>query len=130
MISVDCSELKRYTKKINDTDFKKIMANVLTKNANKAMTRIIFLTNVDTGLLRRKWKMTDIIETDTTVSTTLENNATRNKVAYASFVNNGHHLRNGKWWEGFHFMEKGLNEANVEQGIEYDIRNDIERIFS
>lgn len=34
------------------------------------------------------------------------------KIYYAPFVDDGHRLRNGEWWEGYHFMEKGL-EATV-----------------
>lgn len=31
---------------------------------------------------------------------------------YDEWVNEGHTLRNGEWWEGYHFMEAGL-EATV-----------------
>ena len=31
---------------------------------------------------------------------------------YDEWVNAGHTLRNGEWWEGYHFMEAGL-EATV-----------------
>lgn len=34
------------------------------------------------------------------------------KIEYAPFVNDGHTLRNGEWWEGYKFMEAGL-EATV-----------------
>ena len=34
------------------------------------------------------------------------------EVEYAPWVNDGHRLRNNEWWEGYHFMEKGL-EATV-----------------
>lgn len=30
---------------------------------------------------------------------------------YGWYVNDGHTLRNGKWWEGYHFMEDGLEET-------------------
>ena len=33
------------------------------------------------------------------------------KLYYAPFVDDGHTLRNGAWWEGYHFMEKGLDET-------------------
>ena len=33
------------------------------------------------------------------------------KIEYAPFVDDGHTLRNGEWWEGYHFMEKGLDET-------------------
>ena len=33
-------------------------------------------------------------------------------VEYAPWVNDGHTLRNDEWWEGYHFMESGL-EATV-----------------
>lgn len=30
----------------------------------------------------------------------------RSDAPYSLAVNNGHHLRNGEWWEGRHFMEE------------------------
>ena len=30
---------------------------------------------------------------------------------YDEWVNEGHTLRNGKWWEGYHFMEGGLEKT-------------------
>ena len=33
------------------------------------------------------------------------------KLYYTPFVDEGHTLRNGEWWEGYHFMEKGLDET-------------------
>ena len=30
---------------------------------------------------------------------------------YDQWVNDGHTLRNGEWWEGYHFMEAGLDKT-------------------
>ena len=30
---------------------------------------------------------------------------------YGVFVNAGHTLRNKEWWEGYHFLEEGLEET-------------------
>ena len=30
---------------------------------------------------------------------------------YGEFVNEGHSLRNDEWWEGYHFLEAGLEET-------------------
>ena len=30
---------------------------------------------------------------------------------YGALVDEGHLLRNGAWWEGYHFMEAGLEET-------------------
>ena len=30
---------------------------------------------------------------------------------YGWYVNDGHRLRNNEWWEGYHFMEDGLEET-------------------
>ena len=30
---------------------------------------------------------------------------------YAPWVNDGHTLRNNEWWEGYHFMEAGLEKT-------------------
>lgn len=32
-------------------------------------------------------------------------------IEYAPWVNDGHTLRNGAWWEGYHFMEAGLEKT-------------------
>ena len=32
-------------------------------------------------------------------------------VEYAPWVNDGHTLRNDEWWDGYHFMEKGLKKT-------------------
>lgn len=34
---------------------------------------------------------------------------------YAVYVNDGHTLRNGKWWEGYHFMEEGEKEGEAQK---------------
>ena len=33
------------------------------------------------------------------------------QLGYAEYVNDGHTLRNGEWWEGYHFMEAGLEKT-------------------
>lgn len=32
-------------------------------------------------------------------------------IEYAPFVDDGHRLRNGEWWDGYHFMETGLEQT-------------------
>ena len=32
-------------------------------------------------------------------------------IEYAPWVNDGHTLRNDEWWEGYHFMEAGLEKT-------------------
>lgn len=33
------------------------------------------------------------------------------KIEYAPWVDDGHTLRNGEWWEGYHFFDKGLDKT-------------------
>ena len=35
------------------------------------------------------------------------------EAGYAHYVNDGHALRNGEWWEGYHFMEVGRDVAKL-----------------
>ena len=30
---------------------------------------------------------------------------------YGAYVDDGHTLRNDEWWEGYHFLEEGLDET-------------------
>lgn len=66
------------------------------------------LTVVDTGVLQSKWEAPFS-------ETVKQGNAyigkINNKTNYADYVNTGHHLRNGAWWEGYHFVEIGIMDA-------------------
>lgn len=65
------------------------------------------LTPEDTGNLRIHWVIENKInQNGNTYELTLTNN-----IDYGWYVNYGHRLRNGKWWEGFHFVETGEHYA-------------------
>ena len=79
------------------------------------------LTPVDTGTLRNAWVIeNEINQNGNTYELTLTNN-----IDYGWYVNYGHRLRNGKWWEGFHFVETG--EQYAKDNMSNIIKSSIEK---
>lgn len=103
-IEIDISELENFKNEL-ETYAKNIQPVIkeTTRNAALLLYReIVKLTPVDTGNLRAAWTIegTVAFRNGNTYELTLSNNVT-----YGWYVNYGHRLKNGRWWEGKHFVE-------------------------
>jgi hypothetical protein len=106
--SIDTSLLKEYQIKVLKAqhkliDFEKKFLNTL---ANMVMQRAIPNTPVDTGTLRRSYKVTKVTQKGGTLEITIYNDAKQNDMdeSYASYVEYGHFTRGRVSWVDGHWM--------------------------
>ena len=92
-------------------DVPKVFKLVAKKGAIKAENEAKNITDkerlVDTGNYKRNWNGKQIKPQEDVYGVQLENN-----VEYASFLEEGHRMRNGKRWRGRFVGRQALNEAH------------------
>ena len=92
---------EEYAKKLEKLgeDVPKIFKNVAQRGANHARKQAIEYTDeeklVDTGAYKGSWNGTWAETSKDTYAIILQNG-----MEYASFLEDGHKLRNGGWWKG------------------------------
>lgn len=89
----------------------------LTTLANMAMRKAMKITPVDTGRLRRSYKVTKVVQKGDTVQITLYNDAKSDGVdeSYASYVEFGHFTRGRlSWVEGRWMLTLATDEVKAE----------------
>lgn len=117
--SIDTSALKEYQIRVLRAqhklkDFERKFLNTL---ANMVMQRAIPNTPVDTGRLRRSYKVTKVSEKGNTLEITIYNDAKDNGMdeSYASYVEYGHFTRGRvKWVEGHWMLTIATDEVKAE----------------
>lgn len=117
--SIDTKSLSEYqvrvlraAKKLED--FERKFLNTL---ANMVMQKVIPRTPVDTGTLRRSWKVSKITKKGNTLQITIYNDARQNDMqeSYASYVEYGHFTRNRvSWVEGRWMLTTSTDEVKAE----------------
>ena len=112
--------LKKSFEQINK-DFESWLIDFLLRNANEGIRQLKDKTPVDTGHLRRSWRLSDWYEKENgTLEIWFINTAN-----YASYVETGHMTANRKKWvPGRFFMKTTLSEleANVPRRFEKEFR--------
>jgi hypothetical protein len=83
------------------------------------------LCPIDTGLAMNSLQTVEVVDgvlvgSDITkfreTAVTMAIVATGGVVFYLPYIEKGHVLRNGQWWEGFHFLQKALDKVRQENG--------------
>lgn len=127
-LEVDVSELDKVIKKLGDM-IEDLETNTLNKLVNNAaymyletVLNLTVETPRDTGEMYNSWYVEPSKKQGNEYIAVVIN-----PKFYSEYVNYGHRLRNGKWWEGFHFVEIAL--WDVEDKIERYIQNSIEKIL-
>lgn len=95
-------------------DFERKFLNTL---ANMVMQRVIPRTPVDTGRLRRSWKVSKVSEKGNVLQITIYNDARDNGAdeSYASYVEFGHFTRGRvSWVEGVWMLTISTDEVKAE----------------
>ena len=117
-LKIDTSELKKLAEDLREKapkELQKAFANTISTEMAILGNDTFNLTPVDTGYLRNGWfykghysnvtvgnlSYKDVIKIGNIYSLSFENNT-----PYAEYVEIGHGLINGNWWEGFHMLEK------------------------
>lgn len=113
--------LKTYIKRLNSVDrtFSTFALRTLTKQVKLFIPEIKQLTPIDTGYL-----VANYMKTVPTANGNVYEIYAFNIVEYGSWVDIGHRLRNGNWWEGYHFTDKSKTifapkfHANVQKAFD------------
>lgn len=123
-LEIDVTAFEKYQEVLEraGNEFKNFERNYITALANEILKKAIPLTPVDTGRLRRSYKVSKIEEKGEDLEITVYNNARDNGASesYASYVELGHYTRNRiRWVEGRFMLTISTDE----------VRNEMERIF-
>lgn len=123
-LEIDVTAFEKYQEVLEraGNEFKNFERNYITALANEILKKAIPLTPVDTGRLRRSYKVSKIEEKGEDLEITVYNDARDNGASesYASYVELGHYTRNRiRWIEGRFMLTISTDE----------VRNEMERIF-
>lgn len=123
-LEIDVTAFEKYQEVLEraGNEFKNFERNYMTALANEILKKAIPLTPVDTGRLRRSYKVSKIEEKGEDLEITVYNDARDNGASesYASYVELGHYTRNRiRWVEGRFMLTISTDE----------VRNEMERIF-
>lgn len=119
MATIDVKGIKEYQKNVLQAHNKlrNFEIRFLETLANMVMQKVIPRTPVDTGRLRRSWKVTKVTEKGGTLEITIYNDAKDNGSAesYASYVEFGHFTRGRvSWVEGRWMLTISTDEVKAE----------------
>lgn len=119
MATIEVKGIQEYQKKVlaAQNKLKNFEIKFLETLANMVMQRVIPRTPVDTGRLRRSWKVSKVEEKGGTLQITIFNDARDNGAAesYASYVEYGHFTRGRvSWVEGRWMLTISTDEVKAE----------------
>lgn len=117
--TIDIKGLKDYDEKLKGSIplLKDFEHKFLTTVANKVMRKAMKRTPVDTGRLRRSYKVTKVTVKGNTLEITVYNDARDNgsDESYASYVEFGHFTRGRvSWVEGHWMLTMATDEVKAE----------------
>lgn len=111
-------DIKEFQKRLNSFD-EALRDQFIKSEVNSAGLRLISKTKkrtpVDTGLLKRSWWVTQPRKVSRGYEITI-----KNPIHYATYVECGHLLRNGKWYPPRFMLKRSMNEIENELPIELD----------
>lgn len=118
MATIDVKGIKEYQKRVllAENILKDFERQFLEELANMVMQRVIPRTPVDTGRLRRSWKVSKVEEKGGYVQITIYNDARDNGTdeSYASYVEKGHYTRNrSKWIKGVRMLTISTDQVKA-----------------
>lgn len=124
-VTFDVSSLKDFKDQLKG--FGGIVDSIIQEALEECVAREMRMTKkltpVDTGNLRRAWRITDVKKDGDTYQVTLYNNAD-----YADYVEFGHRTRDHKNWVTGKFMLT-ISERQIEAVIESIVDRHLEEAF-
>ena len=117
--SIDTTAISQYQRNVLEASkkLKDFERRFLETLAGMVMERVIPRTPVDTGRLRRSWKISKVTEKGGTLEITIFNDARDNGMdeSYASYVEYGHFTRGRvSWVEGVWMLTVSTDEVKAE----------------
>jgi HK97 gp10 family phage protein len=126
-MSVDYKELEKLALKLGKTSEKELdmMTRKLLANlAERLKGRVVRLTPVDTGNLRKNWSVSRKVEkVGNTYSKELYNNT-----EYAPYVEYGHRTVGGKGWVNGRFMLKKARD-NFDKSVDSIVEKELDKFY-
>lgn len=112
MLVINIKELVDLKDKLKDSkeEIDRIFRQLTVEGALTLNNNIMLNTPVKTGNLRNNWQVLGTVN-DVKIKDNEYSLDLVNMTDYVEYVNYGHRLRNGRWWEGIHFIEKGEEES-------------------
>lgn len=111
-------KIKEFIKKLNSFDLA-LRDQFIKQELNKCGLQIIDKTKprtpVKTGLLKRSWWVTQPVKISNGYKITVKNNT-----RYASYVEGGHLMKNGKYYHPRFMLKNSVDEMGEELPIEID----------
>lgn len=129
MIIADFSDVPKFINYLEQLPVKNMLGRSLKKACDKLVGDMIKITPVDTGEMKASWTTSSINYKNDSVSIDIFNDANTPRGYYASWVNDGHRLRNGAWWEGYHVVERGIKTASPENIVEETFIKEFKGMF-
>ncbi len=117
--SIDTKAISQYQRNVLEASkkLKDFERRFLETLAGMVMEKVIPRTPVDTGRLRRSWKISKVTEKGGTLEITIFNDARDNGMdeSYASYVEYGHFTRGRvSWVEGVWMLTVSTDEVKAE----------------
>lgn len=117
--SIDTKAISQYQRNVLEASkkLKDFERRFLETLAGMVMEKVIPRTPVDTGRLRRSWKISKVTEKGDTLEITIFNDARDNGMdeSYASYVEYGHFTRGRvSWVEGVWMLTVSTDEVKAE----------------
>lgn len=150
LASFDFSQLTKYKEQIEKLDDKQrqnLMEDCTKQVAAAVLEGAINNTPVVTGTLRRGWTNDKRIAPRTYVAgqkvlkygrtysltehNTAKSTGVKNPQFYASYVEYGHRLTNGGWWEGYHMLQNAEDDVAKQQKriISLKVNKELKKYF-
>lgn len=116
---IDTKAISEYQRRVLQAEhkFKDFQRRFLETLANMVMQKVIPRTPVDTGRLRRSWKVSKVVEKGNTMEISIYNDARDSGMdeSYASYVEYGHFTRGRvSWVEGVWMLTISTDEVKAE----------------
>lgn len=115
----DFKEFKKFAEKVSEADVQKLHEDIVKDLAARALRKIVKTTPVDTGNLKRNWKVGNVKKTGDTYEIEIYNNT-----EYAPYIEYGHRTKNGLGYVQGRFMMtiavaevKALSSSIVEKKL-------------
>ena len=108
-MSLDFSQFSAFYKNMVgvQSDLESWLQDFLNREAMRAYREIKQRTPVKSGTLRKNWGSVPVAVVNGDQIVAVFTNPTE----YGIWVEEGHHLRNGVWWEGYHFTRIPLDKV-------------------
>ncbi len=105
----DFSQFETFVKtfEVLQKNFEQFLRQFLLEMANRVISKVKPKTPVDTGALKSEWQIGEVTISEDKLEVEIINGQ-----EYASYIEYGHRLTNGKWQEGKFMLTISIDDVN------------------